>query len=508
MENPISPSKQEVLDQLSKILRSPVFKNADMLQNFLSFIVQEMTKEEGMVIKQYSIAIHAFGRNENFDPSTDAIVRLQAGRLRKKLALYYKEQGAGEDIVISLPKGSYNPKFDYLKDLKALLPSINHESKKLNISLALFPIKDLSENQEKHHIIEGFNDELLIELSRYKDLEVLRMKEAPNLLAKNAEFRFYLEGSIRFAGETMKLSLAVTDNTQSQLVWSYQEKCNLEDCNLIQVQEEVATAIAQQIGGINGVIFEKLFLNSNWEDTRNPRAYSAFMHYHVFYKDPSEKNAYLLLEKMAVLANLYTNIYLNQLDQNSLDQALSLGKRAVELQANNQVCQMYYAFALMVDNQLEEAEKRYNKALALNPNAPIYTGTLGFGLSLMIPSEKSFQLIQRSMELDFQYPKFLHVATFLYYLEKKDYDNLLIEANKMVKPVLFWASLLKLIACQKLNQYEQASKHLYELKDIKPDFFNRPKEFIMTLVKSEALSKEIFDTFNAVLNGTDKVFSK
>jgi len=320
----------------------------------------------------------------------------------------------------------------------------------------------------------------------------------------------------------MKLSLAVTDNTQSQLVWSYQEKCNLEDCNLIQVQEEVATAIAQQIGGINGVIFEKLFLNSNWEDTRNPRAYSAFMHYHVFYKDPSEKNAYLLLEKtneilkkqpdfapgLAVLANLYTNIYLNQLDQNSLDQALSLGKRAVELQANNQVCQMYYAFALMVDNQLEEAEKRYNKALALNPNAPIYTGTLGFGLSLMIPSEKSFQLIQRSMELDFQYPKFLHVATFLYYLEKKDYDNLLIEANKMVKPVLFWASLLKLIACQKLNQYEQASKHLYELKDIKPDFFNRPKEFIMTLVKSEALSKEIFDTFNAVLNGTDKVFSK
>ncbi len=280
------------------------------------------------------------------------------------------------------------------------------------------------------------------------------------------------------------------------------------------MQEDAATAIAQKIGGINGVIFEKLFLNSNWEDTHNPQAYSAFMHYHVFYKDPSEKNAYILLERLntilekepdfapglAVLTNLYTNIYLNQLDQSSLDQALSLGKKAVELQANNQVCQMYYAYALMVDNQLEEAEKRFNKALSLNPNAPIYSGTLGFCLCLMMQSERGFKLIRRSMELDFQYPKFLHVGTFLYYLEKMEYDNLFIEANKMDKPILYWTSLAKLVACQKLNQHEQASKHLYELKEIKPDFIERPKEFITCLVKSEALSKDILDTFNAVLS--------
>ncbi len=521
MENPTSPSKQEVL-HLAKILRSQVFRDADMLRNFLSFIVEEQTKDEGMVLKQYNIAIHAFGRNENFDASSDPIVRMQASRLRRNLALYYKEEGADDYIVISLPKGSYIPKFDYSKESKTLQPSINHESKKLNISLALFPIKDLSENQEKHHIIEGFNDELLIELSRYKDLEVIRLKEGGSSRVKNALHRFQLEGSIRFAGETMKLSLSVTDNKKSQLLWSYQEKFNIDDCNLIQVQEDVATEIAQQIGGINGVIFEKLFLNSNWEDSRNPLAYSTFMHYHVFYKDPSEKNAYTLLEKtteilkkqpdfapgLAVLANLYTNIYLNQLDQNSLNQALSLGKKAVELQANNQICQMYYAYALMVDNQLEEAENRFQMALSLNPNSPIYSGALGFCLCLMTDSERGFKLIRRSMEHDFQYPEWLHVGTFLYYLEKKDYDNLFIEAHKMVKPVLYWTSLAKIVACQKLNQHEQASKHLYELKEIKPDFFDRPKEFIMCLVKSKALSNEILDTFNAVLNGTDKAFSK
>jgi tetratricopeptide (TPR) repeat protein len=246
------------------------------------------------------------------------------------------------------------------------------------------------------------------------------------------------------------------------------------------------------------------------------------MHYHVFYKDPSEKNAHILLERLttilekepdfapglAALANLYTNVYLNQLDQNSLNQALSLGKKAVELQANNQVCQMYYAYALLVDNQLEEAGKRFDKALSLNPNAPIYSGTIGFCLCLMTDSERGFKLVRRSMELDFQYPEWLHVGTFLYYLEKKDYDNLFIEAHKMVKPVLYWTSLAKLVACQKLNQHEEASKHLNELKEIKPDFFDRPNEYITCLVKSEALSKEILDAFNVVLNATDKAFSK
>ncbi len=522
MENPTSPSKQEVLHQLEKILRSQTFRGCNMLQNFLSFIVQEQTKEEGIVLKQYNIGIHAFGRSVNFDASSDPIVRIQAGRLRIKLALYYKEQGAGEEIVISLPKGGYIPKFDYSNDLKTLQLSANHEGIVLNTSLALFPIKNLSKNQEKHHIVEGFNNELLIELSHYKDLEVIRMKEDSNFISKNAESRFCLEGSIQFVGESMKLSIVVTDNSKSQLVWSYQEKCNIDTCDLIKVQEDAATAIAQQLGGVNGIIFEKLFLNSNWEDTRNPLAYSTFMYYHVFYKDPSEKNAHILLKRLttilekepdfapglAVLANLYTNVYLSGLDQTYLDEALSLGKRAVELQANNQVCQMYYAYALLVDNQLEEAGKRFDKALSLNPNAPIYSGTIGFCLCLIMQLDRGFKLVQRSMELDFQYPEWLHVGPFLYYLEKKDYDNVFIEANKMVKPVLFWTSLLKLVACQKLKQHEQASKHLYELKEVNPDFIDRPKEFIRCLVKSEALSTDILETFNAVLNSTDKAFSK
>jgi len=169
---------------------------------------------------------------------------------------------------------------------------------------------------------------------------------------------------------------------------------------------------------------------------------------------------------------------------------------------------MYYAYALLVDNQLEEAGKRFDKALSLNPNAPIYSGTIGFCLCLMMHSERGFKLVQRSMEHDFQYPEWLHVGPFLYYLDKKEYDHVFIEANKMVKPVLYWTSLAKLVACQKLKQHEEASKHLYDLKEIKPDFIERPKEFIRTLVKSEALSKEILDTFNAVLNATDKAFSK
>ena len=242
-----SPAKVDILNQLSRILRSQVFRNSDMLRNFLSFIVQEALKDDGMVLKQYNIAIHAFGRNQDFDAISDPIVRIQASRLRRNLELYYKDEGGDDMVRISLPKGSYIPEFSYAQKTTTHVLSKTQESIRITNSLAVFPIKNLSANQEKQYIVEGFNEELLMELSRYKDLQVIRVKDEINDLTKNSLARFSLEGSIRFGENTIKISFGVSDNYDNQLLWSYQEKFNIDNCDLIQVQEDVATSVAQQM---------------------------------------------------------------------------------------------------------------------------------------------------------------------------------------------------------------------------------------------------------------------
>ena len=53
------------------------------------------------------IAIEVFGRPPDYNPKQDAVVRIEAGRLRARLAEYYQGGGAGDPIVIELPKGGY-----------------------------------------------------------------------------------------------------------------------------------------------------------------------------------------------------------------------------------------------------------------------------------------------------------------------------------------------------------------------------------------------------------------
>src|SRR5690349_11377959 len=95
--------------QLAKILASPEFVNAERLSHFLRFVVDKNQAGEGNHLKEYVIGIEVYGRNQLFDPRTDSIVRVEAGRLRQKLERYYHHEGLRDPIVISLPKGRYTP---------------------------------------------------------------------------------------------------------------------------------------------------------------------------------------------------------------------------------------------------------------------------------------------------------------------------------------------------------------------------------------------------------------
>jgi len=62
---------------------------------------------ESEQIKEYSIALDVFGRPDSFDQDTDSIVRVQANRLRKRLAEYYSNEGGHDPLRIAIPIGQY-----------------------------------------------------------------------------------------------------------------------------------------------------------------------------------------------------------------------------------------------------------------------------------------------------------------------------------------------------------------------------------------------------------------
>ncbi len=97
----------EVSRALNHVLESPEFARAERLRALLRFIVSHSVETNGARLKAYTIARQVFGRDETFDPSTDAVVRVEVGRLRQRLKSYYQTTGLQDELEIQIPTGSY-----------------------------------------------------------------------------------------------------------------------------------------------------------------------------------------------------------------------------------------------------------------------------------------------------------------------------------------------------------------------------------------------------------------
>ena len=109
----LSPAAEQSSAALARVLASPPFQSSPKLAAFLRFVVEAALAGQSDRIKGYTIGVEALGRDQNFDPQTDPIVRVEAGRLRRTLESYYASAGADDPVVIALPVGSYVPTFTF-----------------------------------------------------------------------------------------------------------------------------------------------------------------------------------------------------------------------------------------------------------------------------------------------------------------------------------------------------------------------------------------------------------
>lgn len=105
--------------EVDTVLSSGVFGRTNNHVRLLAFVCEKYFEGAVDEIKEYSIAVHALGRPESFDPQLDTIVRVTAHALRKRLEDYYTSAGADHPVHICLPPGHYVPKFIHTSELEA-----------------------------------------------------------------------------------------------------------------------------------------------------------------------------------------------------------------------------------------------------------------------------------------------------------------------------------------------------------------------------------------------------
>ena len=104
--------RDAVLEQLERVLGSEAFRRSERSSALLRYVVEQTLAGAADQLKEYTVGVEALGRGSSFDPRTDPVVRAEASRLRDRLQRYYDTDGRSDPVVLSLPKGSYVPRFE------------------------------------------------------------------------------------------------------------------------------------------------------------------------------------------------------------------------------------------------------------------------------------------------------------------------------------------------------------------------------------------------------------
>jgi hypothetical protein len=97
--------------ELEVMFSTPIFAQSSRCKNFLDYVVLQTLLGKAGQLKERTIGISVFNRANDYDPGEDAIVRVTANEVRKRLGQFYRESKAAHPIQIELPRGAYVPEF-------------------------------------------------------------------------------------------------------------------------------------------------------------------------------------------------------------------------------------------------------------------------------------------------------------------------------------------------------------------------------------------------------------
>jgi TolB-like protein len=240
---PAPQADLEVRAALQKILLSRQFSKAHRCTALLSYLMDRMlSRGPATPPPEHEIGVAVFGRDRmSYYTGDDPIVRVQAGRLRQRLATYYVNEGGADALRITIPLGSYQPRIERV----AVVPLQPAAVRATSPVLMFRPLTCLSPEMPAQSFTLGLNDELGFRL--YRELSAYRLAaaEIPPLGMIHAAGTHVLEGTVRQDTARVRVSLHLRHATEETVVW-YEQFDSAGDGS-ITAQEQMAERCVQAL---------------------------------------------------------------------------------------------------------------------------------------------------------------------------------------------------------------------------------------------------------------------
>ncbi len=231
----------KVGEELERILRSRLFRRASRLKDLLRYVV--LAAVDGHSSDERRTARELFGRGGDFNPVLDPLIRVQFGRLRKRLAQYYEGEGKADAVVIEIPSRSYTPQF-HIQDVADFIngPSRNGsdhgeesepEAKPAASglqSVAVLPFANLTTDPRQDAFCYGLTEEIATALAAVPSVNVVASSSAFQFKDEHFDVRdvgrelgvlLILEGSVRVERGQARVTAQLARSADGVAIWSH-----------------------------------------------------------------------------------------------------------------------------------------------------------------------------------------------------------------------------------------------------------------------------------------------
>jgi serine/threonine-protein kinase len=464
-----------IRDQLARVVNSPGFVSSARLCRFLTHIVNRTIDGDIDSLKEFSIAMEVFDRTSKYDPNIDAIVRVEARRLRSKLKAYYEEgPGTADPVLIGLRPGSYVPVFRWLdsqppkhrEQIAATVPD--------RTCVAVLPFVNMSPEPEQDYFCDGISEEITNSLTHLSGLNVIARTSAFHFKAANIDIRevgqrlgadLVIEGSVRKAGEQLRITVQAIRTESGHHLWSETFRRELKDVFVI--QEEIAQSVAEllrlhapdaqgpnrlsapNLDAYTAYLRARFLIHQQSPETLQAatdqlrKLIEAYPDYALAYSGLAVVNGFLAQFGAVSGREVYPAVKANAerayaLDPESAetcwvlggvrswfehrwDEADKLYGRALKAQPGHALAHMFRAMALLCHGDIKAAETGLRRSIELDPLSAGDCARMAYLNYVKGDYQSAAEHLRKSFELDRDFPEARFYEGLLHF-KQRDYD--------------------------------------------------------------------------------------
>jgi len=505
----VSIETADVLNALERIVQSPLFKPKRNMCNLLRFIVEATAEGRAEELKGYTIALDVFNQSEDFDADRNPLVRVNAGRLRTLLRLYYLGDGQNDVVRIDVPTGSYVPTFEKnippetQQGAAAKTNTIRHNA------ISVVPFRNLSGRDDLEFFGTGFAQDLADALYVFDDLRVIGMSQRgtpEDTLCQRAQDRgiaVLVDGNIQALGPNLKIAVQMLNTADGATLWTAKFNLNIDHENAFAIKEQIVEQVAAQLGGEYGHMNRAMqagIASALYETPNEQIALLKMYNYNARMELEDLLDLYETTERYlkedpdsgllhAIMADKHGTHY--ALDFPEAEGTYELlgehAERAFKHNPDHQIVRAVLAFKCFHYRERDRFFRLLEENVDAAASSPLRLGTYAMYACHFGEWDLGKPLLDRVFESNAEVPTWLFGTSSLYHYQKGEFEQALTEANKINAPGLFWANAYRCVALSELGRFQEARSEYQQLLACRPDFEARGDYLLRRYIAEDSI---------------------